>query len=180
MTVWTVGHSTRPLAELTAILQEAGITDLVDVRRFPGSRRHPQFARASLEQSLPAAGLRYHHEVDLGGMRTARPDSPHTAWKDDAFRGYADHMGSPEFRAALERVRALAATGRPAVMCAEADPSRCHRRLLADALVARGEGVVHLLAPGRSQEHALHPDAVVGEDGAIVYRASRGPLFRGV
>lgn len=177
-TVWTIGHSTRPLDVFLAILKDAAITDLVDVRRFPGSRRHPHFARAALERTLPAAGIRYHHDGDLGGMRTPHPDSPHTAWRDDAFRGYADHMESPEFLAALEPVMTLAATGRPAVMCAEADPSKCHRQLIADALVARGWEVLHLLAPGELRVHQMHPAAIADAEGRIVYAASAGPLFR--
>jgi uncharacterized protein (DUF488 family) len=134
--IFTVGHSTRAQEELTAILKEAGVALLVDVRRFPGSRRHPQFGKERLRAALAAEGIGYRHEPDLGGRREPRADSPNTAWRAAAFRGYADHMASPEFQSALERLVA-----RPdvpaAVMCAEALPANCHRQLIADALVAR-------------------------------------------
>jgi uncharacterized protein (DUF488 family) len=165
--VRTIGHSTRPVGELVAILLEAGVRRLVDVRRYPVSRRHPQFSRDALARSLADAGIAYQHEPHLGGHRESRPDSPNTAWRD-AFRGYADHMATPEFQAALARVAALA---HAAVMCAEADPRRCHRQLLADALVLRGVPVRHLLEHGRSEEHRVHPRAVQNE-GRIVYPAA--------
>jgi len=170
-TVFTIGHSTRSAGELIAILAEAGIERLVDVRRFPASRRHPQFGRDALAAALAEAGIAYRHEPDLGGRRPPRPDSPNTAWRVAAFRGYADHMDSREFRAALERLLAGAAERPTAVMCAEAVPWRCHRRLIADALVARGIAVVHLLAPGRSDPHVLSPDARVLPDHRLVYPA---------
>jgi len=166
--IFTVGHSTRPQEELVAILREAGVGLLVDVRRFPGSRRYPQFGKEALRAGLAAAGIAYRHEPDMGGRRDPRPDSPNTAWRVAAFRGYADHMASPEFRAALERLWAPA-PGPAAVMCAEAVPWRCHRQLIADALVARGVEVVHLLAPGRRQAHVLNPAATAAADGSVVY-----------
>jgi uncharacterized protein (DUF488 family) len=166
--IFTVGHSTRPQEELVAILRETGVGLLVDVRRFPGSRRYPQFGKEALRAGLAAAGIAYRHEPDMGGRRDPRPDSPNTAWRVAAFRGYADHMASPEFRAALERLLA-AAPGPAAVMCAEAVPWKCHRQLIADALVARGVEVVHLLAPGRRQAHVLNPAATAGADGSVVY-----------
>lgn len=140
---------------------------LVDVRRYPGSRRHPQFAREALSRALEAEGIGYLHEPDLGGHRRPREDSPNTAWRNDAFRGYADHMAGPEFARALDRLRA--APPRTAVMCAEAVPWRCHRQLIADALVARGVEVRHILGPGRVEPHALRADARVGEDGRVTY-----------
>jgi uncharacterized protein (DUF488 family) len=169
--VHTVGHSTRPLDELVDILRDAGVRMLVDVRRHPVSRRHPQFTRDALGAGLRAAGIEYRHEVDLGGHREPWPDSPNGAWRNPAFRGYADHMASAEFQAALARVAALADA---AVMCAEALPERCHRQLLADALVCRGLQVRHLLARGRTQDHALHPSALCTE-GTVLYPA-RGQL----
>ena len=168
--IFTVGHSIRPQNELIAILEEARVKLLVDVRRFPGSRRHPQFGKEALSAGLSAAGIAYRHEPDLGGRREPRPDSPHTAWRVAGFRGYADHMASPEFRAALER---LTAPQLPtAVMCAEAVPWKCHRQLIADALVARGVEVVHLLGAGRRQPHVLNPAATIVGDGALVYARS--------
>jgi uncharacterized protein (DUF488 family) len=166
--IFTVGHSTRPQEELIAILKEAGVERLVDVRRFPGSRRHPQFGKEALRAGLAAAGIAYRHEPDLGGRRDPRPDSLNTAWRVAGFRGYADHMASPQFRAAVERL--VAGSSLPtAVMCAEALPWKCHRQLIADALVARGIEVVHLLAPGQRQAHVLNPSAAVGLDGVLVY-----------
>ena len=170
--IFTVGHSIRPQNELIAILEEARVKLLVDVRRFPGSRRHPQFGKEALSAGLAAAGIAYRHEPDLGGRREPQPDSPHTAWRVAGFRGYADHMASPEFRAALERLIAPPETP-TAVMCAEALPWKCHRQLIADALVARGIEVVHLLAAGQRQAHVLNPAAVHHRDGTIVYASSR-------
>jgi uncharacterized protein (DUF488 family) len=170
--IFTVGHSTRPQDELIAILKEAGVELLVDVRRFPGSRRHPQFGKEALSAGLAAAGIAYRHEPDLGGRREPRPDSPNTAWRVAGFRGYADHMASAEFRAALERLVAQQETP-TAVMCAEAVPWKCHRQLIADALVARGVDVVHLLGRGRRETHVLNPNAVAGPDGVVVYPGRR-------
>jgi uncharacterized protein (DUF488 family) len=172
--IFTVGHSTRSQEELIAILKEAGVERLVDVRRFPGSRRHPQFGKEALRAGLAAAGIAYRHEPDLGGRRDPRPDSLNTAWRVAGFRGYADHMASPEFRAAVERLAAGSSLP-TAVMCAEALPWKCHRQLIADALVARGIEVVHLLAPGQRQAHVLNPSAAVGLDGVLVYASDFPP-----
>jgi len=171
--IFTLGHSTRSAAELLGMLREAGIERLVDVRRFPGSRRHPQFGRDALAATLDAAGIGYLHAADLGGRRPPRPDSPNGAWRVAGFRGYADYMDAPEFRAALERLIAGAAERPTAILCAEAVPWRCHRRLIADALVTRGIEVVHLLAPGRSEPHALHPDARLLPGHRLVYPAPK-------
>lgn len=160
------------------MLREAAVPLLVDVRRFPGSRRHPQFSREALARSLEAAGIAYRHEPDLGGRRDPAPDSPNVAWRNAGFRGYADHMASSEFAAALQRL--LEAPERTAILCAEAVPWRCHRQLIADALVARGARVLHILGPGRHEPHALNPDAVVGADGTVIYPGrGQGALFRG-
>jgi uncharacterized protein (DUF488 family) len=159
------------------LLRESEVRLLVDVRRYPGSRRHPQFAREALSRALAEAGIAYRHEPDLGGHRRPRADSPNTAWRNEAFRGYADHLASPEFAQALERL--LEAPERTAILCAEAVPWRCHRQLIADALVARGVEVRHILGPGRVQAHALHAEARV-EQGRVTYpgppRRQR-PLF---
>ncbi|HEX6738171.1 MAG TPA: DUF488 domain-containing protein [Vicinamibacteria bacterium] len=165
--IFTVGHSTRTLAELLDLLQEHGVRELVDVRRYPSSRRHPHFHGAALAAALRAAGLAYRHEPDLGGHRQPLPDSPNRAWRSEALRGYADHMLTPAFQAALDRLRA-AGEG-VAVMCAEADPERCHRQLLADALLAGGRPVLHILGPGRAQPHALTNTARPTLDGALLY-----------
>lgn len=168
-TLHTVGHSTRSADELLALLAQHGIGLLVDVRRYPGSRRHPQFSRDALAQSLAEAGIEYAHEPDLGGRRAARPDSPHTAWRVVAFRGYADHMETPEFAAALERLIRRAEEKPTVILCAEAVPWRCHRRLISDALVAKGIEVRHILGPGRADRHELDPNARVEPGGRMVY-----------
>lgn len=170
--VLTIGHSTRTLPEFLALLAEFEATTLVDVRRFPGSRRYPHFGGPALARSLAGVGIGYVHEPDLGGRRDPSPASVNTAWRVAAFRGYADHMASPEFRAALECVIALSQAGRPVIMCAEAVPWRCHRQLIADALVARGVAVRHILGPGQERAHELNPSARPGLDGVLVYPAT--------
>jgi uncharacterized protein (DUF488 family) len=172
ISVLTIGHSTRTLAEFLALLAEFEATTLVDVRRFPGSRRYPHFGGPVLARSLAGVGMGYTHEPDLGGRRDPSPDSVNTAWRVAAFRGYADHMASPEFRAALERVLASSEAGRPVVMCAEAVPWRCHRQLIADTLVARGVTVRHILGPGQERAHQLNPSARPGPDGVLIYPAT--------
>ena len=163
LTLATVGHSTRSIEDFLAILRVHGVTHLVDVRRWPASRRHPQFGGEALATSLDAAGIAYSHEPDFGGYRKPSRDSPNKAWQVATFRGYADHMATPEFAAAVDRMLALArtATGLVAACCAEAVPERCHRRLLADALVARGARVLHLLDARRVREHVPPPFAVI-------------------
>jgi uncharacterized protein (DUF488 family) len=180
-TLLTAGHSTRSIEELLALLAEHRVELLIDVRRFPGSRRHPQFSRPALEASLAAAGIAYRHEPDLGGRRQPRPDSPHKAWRMAAFRGYADHMETPAFAAAVERLVADAARSVTVVLCAEAVPWRCHRSLIADAMVARGETVVHLLAPGQARPHKLDANARILAGGRLLYAGPGGdlPLFGG-
>jgi uncharacterized protein (DUF488 family) len=167
--VYTVGHSTRGIDDLVDLLRENGVRLLLDVRRFPVSRRYPHFTGPALAASLARVGLAYRHEADLGGHRQPRPDSPNRGLRAAALRGYADHMATRPFRAALARLEEEADSWRTAVMCAEADPQRCHRQLLADALVARGSRVLHILAPGRVQAHALHPAARPTPEGGIVY-----------
>lgn len=158
----TIGHGDRPIAAFIDMLRDAGVATLVDVRRHPGSRRHPQFGREALAQALADAAIEYCWEGDaLGGRRRTRPDSRHVAWRSDSFRGYADHMETPDFRAALERVLHAARERPVAVMCAERHPSQCHRQLIADAALAWGVPVTHLLEPGRSEPARLHTFARV-------------------
>jgi uncharacterized protein (DUF488 family) len=173
--VWSVGHGTRPVGELIAVLNEAGITALADVRSVPGSRRHPQFGRATLTASLADAGIEYVHLRGLGGRRDAVPDSPHVALKVDAFRGYADHMASAEFAADYARLEALARKRPTAFMCAETLWSQCHRRMLSDRLTVDRWSVVHLLTPGKSEPHRLWDVARVVE-GHLVYDGGAVPL----
>lgn len=131
----------------------------MDVRTVPRSRRHPHVSKEALGPALAAAGIAYSHAPDLGGLRRPRPDSRHTAWRNDSFRGYADHMETPAFATALADLVELARTARTCVMCAEAVPWRCHRSLLADALTVRGHTVEHITAEGRASRHALTPFA---------------------
>jgi uncharacterized protein (DUF488 family) len=173
--IWTIGHGTRPAEELVAELRSAGVARLVDVRTAPGSRRNPQYARDALSAAVRDAGLAYEWCKDLGGFRRPSADSPHRAIRNDAFRGYADHMDTPEFRAALERLEATSRTTATAIMCAESVWWRCHRRMIADALFVGGWQVVHLLPNGRSQPHILHPDARVEGD-RLVYDAGQPAL----
>jgi uncharacterized protein (DUF488 family) len=171
--MWTVGHSTHSIEELLAILASAKIKLLADVRRFPGSRRHPQFNQDTLAASLADAGIEYRHFVELGGRRHKRlPDSPNTAWRVESFNAYADYMQSAEFLAALDVLMSAAPEQRTAIMCSEALPHKCHRRLISDALVARGWQVHHLMTPKRIDDHVLTPFAAVA--GAVITYPSQG------
>ena len=158
--MWTIGHSTRPLAEFVELLRAHGIDTLVDVRTVPRSRRHPHFTKDALAASLPEAAIAYVHMPGLGGLRKAQPGSPNTGWRTDAFRGYADYMQTEEFARHLDALTALAKNVRLSVMCAEAEPWRCHRNLLADALVVRDVEVRHIVGRGAVARHALTPWAL--------------------
>src|SRR5213083_1135264 len=169
--IYTVGHSTRSLETFLALLAEHQIRLLVDVRRYPASRRYPHFAQEPLAAALEAVGIAYRHDADLGGRRSARKDSANTAWRSAGFRGYADYMETPAFEDALARLRDLARVGATAILCAEAVPWRCHRQLIADALVARGEDVVHIFGATRVDPHHLSPHAQVLSGGRLRYPA---------
>ncbi len=156
--VHTIGHSTRSAEMLVALLAAHAIQCVVDVRRWPTSRRFPHFGREALAASLGSEGIAYEWREDLGGYRTPGPDSPNTAWRTGAFRAYADFMLTPAFAASMETLERLAAGGRIAVMCAEAVPWRCHRQLLADAFTVRDWSVRHILEGG-CEEHRLPPFA---------------------
>lgn len=164
--VWTIGHSTRSLDELVALLRENSVHQLVDVRTMPRSRHNPQFNTETLPASLGAHLIAYTHMRALGGLRHARKDSVNTGWRNASFRGYADYMQTPEFTAALEELMQLANTQSVAIMCAEAVPWHCHRSLIADALIVRGIEVRDILGPGKWQPHRLTPFAHV--DGAHI------------
>ena len=178
MTLYTVGHGTRTTEELVAVLASARIGRLADVRRHPGSRRYPHLGRDALAEDLPAAGVRYEGWGEqLGGRRSRRPDSRHTAWRNASFAGYADHMDTAGFRDAFLTLLAAAAAGPPtAVMCSETVWWRCHRRLLADAALLQGVAVVHLLSVSNHAQHPLHADARPGADGWPVYDGGQTPL----
>lgn len=164
--VWTVGHSTRPIEDFLDVLASFGITTLADIRTVRRSRRNPQFGADALSPALTAAGIDDAPIPELGGLRRARPDSPNAGWRNASFRGYADHMLTDTFEVGLRALRALAGSGRVAMMCAEAVPWRCHRSLVADALTVRGAEVVHIMGVGRSHPHRLTRFAQV--DGARV------------
>jgi uncharacterized protein (DUF488 family) len=167
-TIYTIGHGNRPLEELESLLAENGIGCLVDVRAFPGSRRHPHFGRGELEQSLPAEGIRYVWEGKaLGGRRRPRADSPHVAMRNDSFRAYADHMQSEEFHAGVERLLELARDIRPAIMCAERLPWQCHRYMISDYLVAHGIEVMHVIDASPPRAHKLRTEARLSGDDLI-------------
>lgn len=154
-TVFTVGHGNRSLDEFVTLLRQARIECLVDVRAYPASRRHPQFARDALEHALAAAAIHYRWEGPaMGGRRRPVAGSPHTALRNAGFRGYADHMTGPEFRTALDRLIGLGGETRVAIMCAERLPWRCHRYLISDTLAVRGVEVVHIVSRDHTQVHA--------------------------
>lgn len=159
--VFTIGHSTRPIDDFIRLLHSHGVTRIVDVRTMPRSRFNPQFDVAQLPHLLADAGIHYSHLPGLGGLRRARPDSPNTGWRNKSFRGYADYIQSADFTRALDEAIALARHERVALMCAEAVPWRCHRSLIADALLARGIAVLEISSATRARPHALTPFARV-------------------
>jgi uncharacterized protein (DUF488 family) len=166
--MWTVGHSTRSLDALAALVRAHGVALIADVRKIPRSRRHPHFDRETLPAALAAAGLDYTHLPGLGGLRRERPDSINRGWRNPSFRAYADYMQTDTFAEELDRLLALSRARPLAIMCAEAVWWQCHRSLIADALVARGEPVVHILTPARAEPHALRGFARV-ENGRVTY-----------
>lgn len=171
--IWTIGHSTRSADEFVALLRANQISGLADVRTIPRSRRHPHFGREALDARLHAEGIEYRHLAALGGLRKPRPVSPNGAWRNDAFRGYADHMLTSDFAAALEGLLQFARSRCVAVMCAEAVWWQCHRMLLSDALAAREVDVQHIMSrSGASavQPHRLTPFAQI-RDGQVRYPA---------
>ena len=200
MTLFTVGHGRRSLPELAAVLADAGVSLLVDVRRFPGSTRNPHLSRAELERELPRLGVAYQWCEALGGRRSPAGQSRHPAWRNQAFAAYADHMDTPEFRSAFDTLLGQLpspvhgasepgnrmqthreAQGRvpAAVMCAETLWWRCHRRLIADAATLAGVEVVHLLDVGRREPHRLHPAVRPDAEGRPVYDGGQEDLALG-
>ncbi|MGA8273870.1 MAG: DUF488 domain-containing protein [Candidatus Sulfotelmatobacter sp.] len=172
-TLYTIGHSTRPLDELLEALRTHEIQTLVDIRAFPMSRRLPQFNRESLEKSLPASGMRYVWMPALGGYRKKiRDDSPNIALRNDSFRNYADYMLTAEFEKAMAELTALAETSRTAYLCAERVYFRCHRMLVSDWLQAHGHEVMHIDGNGPLKPHRLTAEARM-VDGELIYRGDR-------
>lgn len=151
----TIGHSTRPIEEFIRLLRAHQVKRLVDVRTVPRSRHNPQFNRGQLSPALHSTRLHYTYMAGLGGFRHARPDSLNAGWHNASFRGFADYMKTPEFRKNLDNLIRLARVERIAIMCAEAVPWRCHRSLIADALLARGIEVQEITSPTRTQLHTL-------------------------
>jgi uncharacterized protein (DUF488 family) len=169
--ILTVGHSNRPWDEFLHLLHAHRVTLVADVRKMPGSRKHPHFSRDVLPPALREAGIGYVHLPELGGLRRRRADSPNTAWQNASFQGYADYMLTPEFERSLAELIERSAGERVALMCAEAVPWRCHRSLIADALVVRGFRVEHILSATRIDEHVLRAWAKV-EGTRLTYPAS--------
>jgi uncharacterized protein (DUF488 family) len=174
-TIYTIGHSTRPLDDLIAALKAHDINTLVDIRSFPMSRRMPHFNRDSLELSMPESGINYVWEKRLGGRRKKiREDSPNTAIRNDSFRNYADYMLTEEFRTAARELIERAERERPAIMCAERVYFHCHRMMVSDWLAAHGHTVLHIDATGPARPHRLMAEArIIGDD--VIYDG--GELF---
>ena len=174
----TFGHGAASEEQMTRLLRDAGVSLLIDVRTAPGSRRHPQVARAELERWLPEAGISYRWDKRLGGFRRPERDSPDVTWRVDMFRGYAGHMRTADFLAAADEMLAQASRQVTTVMCAESLWWRCHRRLLADFVcAARGVPVRHLMHDGRLEEHRLSPGLRLREDGLLVYDGGQPSLL---
>ncbi|WP_296750844.1 DUF488 family protein [Thiobacillus sp.] len=173
-TIWTIGHSTRTLEAFLDALATYRIETVADVRRFPGSRRHPHFAKDALRESLLAHGIRYRWLPKLGGRRPVRPDSPNDGWRNASFRGYADYLASAEFAEGLDALLALAGQRRTALMCAEAVWWRCHRALIADVLRVRGIEVIHIADARHSTVHPYTSPARIVE-GRLTYALAREP-----
>lgn len=159
--IYTIGHSTRSFDELVEILRAHGVRQLIDVRTIPRSRRNPQYSREVLSKALHNRRIGYRHLQALGGLRRHQPGSPNTGWRNTSFRGYADYMQTPAFENALARLIELARQKPTAIMCAEAVPWRCHRSLIADALIVRGHTVYDIFSATNARRHLLHPLAKV-------------------
>ncbi len=174
---FTVGHSTRTAEEFVRLLRAGRVGAVADIRRLPGSRTHPQFQRDTLAETLAEAGIRYTHVPELGGRRARQPDVPddlNAFWRNRSFHNYADHALGDEFRSGLRRVLALGADRQAAVMCSEAVWWRCHRRIVADHLLAGGAAVFHLMGEGRAEPARMTEAARRSEEGMLVYPARGG------
>ena len=173
--IFTIGHSTRPIDEFLGMLQGHGVHRLVDVRTVPRSRHNPQFNREELSRALHGRRLHYRHMPELGGLRRPRRDSVNTAWRNESFRGYADYMQTPEFQQPLELLIELAREEPTAIMCAEAVPWRCHRSLIADALLVRGIEVLEIASATRATPLTLHAWARV-QGHTVIYPGEQQTL----
>jgi uncharacterized protein (DUF488 family) len=177
MTVWTIGHSTRDIEEFVGLLKENNVQSLADVRRFPGSRRHPQFGQEQLMVSGKESGIEYVHLPQLGGRRPALPNSVNTAWRNAAFRGYADYMATPAFAEGMKFLLELANRKRTAIMCAEALWWQCHRGLLSDYLKIRGWEVLHIMGRAKLEPHPYTSAARI-VNGTVSYEGDELPLLK--
>lgn len=175
MRVYTIGHSTRSLDELTAALRSFEVTELVDVRTVPRSRHTPQFNADSLTTALPERGIGYRHLAALGGLRHSRKDSINTGWRNASFRGYADYMQTPEFTAGIDELLSVARQGTTAIMCAEAVPWRCHRSMIGDALLVRDIEVFDIFDAGNARTEKLTDFADVDGTGITYPDAQAQP-----
>ena len=176
-TFYTIGHSTRPLGEFIELLAAAKVNTLVDVRTVPRSRTNPQFNAETLPDALGACGISYRHLPALGGLRGRRRDgveSPNDFWENQSFRNYADYAGTEAFREGLRTLRAIGEAKTPAIMCAEAVWWRCHRRIIADYLIAAGEAVFHILSLKKIEPAQLTPAARPTADGTLIYPKADG------
>ena len=167
--IWTIGHSTHPLEEFVDWLHGHKIEVLVDIRRYPGSRKYPQFNKESLAESLPKNDICYYHFESLGGRRKAKPDSVNQVWRHPSFRGYADYMQTPEFAGVIEELKDLASQKRTVIMCSEAVWWSCHRSMVSDQLKADGWKVLHIMSPDKTTEHPYTKPAKI-EEGKLIYR----------
>lgn len=177
-TLWTVGHSTRPIGEFIALLKHYELQAVVDVRRHPGSRRLPQFGTDTLQAHLAEAGLEYLWLEELGGRRRAAKDSPNSAWRNASFRGYADYLEEPAFEAGLQRLVEFASERRSTLMCAEVLWWRCHRALIADVLKLRGVEVLHIRDESHLDSHPFTSPARL-LNGRLSYAPDAGELLGG-
>jgi uncharacterized protein (DUF488 family) len=178
-TLLTIGHSTRPLGAFLSLGASHGIIRIADVRRFPASRRHPHFGQDALRRTLADSGVGYLWLPELGGRRARRKDSANVGWKVAAFAGYADHMDTDEFHGGVTRLLEAAGDADTAIMCAEAFPYQCHRRLISDWLELHGVRVEHILTPARRERHRVTP-FVRYRDGRLIYDAGAQLSLAGV
>ena len=169
--IWTIGHSTRPIEHFIEMLESFSIQLLVDIRSFPGSKKFPQFNKENLEITLPKDGIDYTHFKSLGGRRAVKKDSKNTAWKNAAFRGYADYMETDDFKNGIEQLEKLASEKRAAYMCSEAVWWRCHRSMVSDYLKLKGWTVCHIMETGKATEHSYTKPARI-VDGRLSYEAN--------
>jgi|SRR5690554_382537 len=166
--VWTIGHSTHDFEEFIAILKSFEIEFLIDIRRFPGSKRYPHFNKENLEKSIKESGMSYIHLEELGGRRKVQPNSKNTAWRLESFQAYADYMETESFKIAIEKLKSIAQTNKTAFMCAEAVWWSCHRSLVADYLKHDGWTVMHIMGENKSTEHPYTKPARI-VSGKLVY-----------